>query len=350
MTRPLGELLRRKIASSGPIPVAEFMEQCLGHPAYGYYMRKDPLGRAGDFITSPEISQIFGELIGLWAAVVWQIMGEPEPVVLAELGPGRGTLMADFLRAAARVPAFRRSLRIHLVETSPTLRRRQRETLKGTELVWLDDVRGLPPGPLLLVANEFFDALPIRQFVRRGRLWIERRVGLNDGDFAFIDGPPVDIAAPLAGEGDIFEINQPARDIARWVGQRIASEGGAALVIDYGHPRTAIGDTLQAVRRHRPAAVLEDPGEADLTAHVDFQALAEAARPAAASPVVPQGVFLRRLGVEPRADRLMAAAPETAADVASACRRLIEPSGMGNLFKVMAITHPGLPNLPGFIH
>ncbi len=350
MSGPLAQLLKRRIADSGPIPVAEFMQQCLGHPTLGYYIRKDPLGRAGDFITSPEISQVFGELIGLWAAVVWQTLGQPDEVVLAELGPGRGTLMSDFLRAAAQVPAFRRSLRIHLVETSPALRERQRSALKGAEVVWVDDARRLPPGPLLLIANEFFDALPIHQYVRRGDAWIERLVGLEGNGFAFVDGPPTVVAAPAAEEGDIFEINQPARDIAGWVGRRLVDEGGAALIVDYGHRRSAVGDTLQAVRRHRPAPVLESPGQADLTAHVDFQALADAARPAVATPVITQGTFLGLLGIGTRAERLMAAAPERAADIASACQRLIDPSGMGNLFKVMAITRPGLPTLPGFVH
>lgn len=347
MSGTLTELLRERIRRTGPLSVAEFMGESLGHPTLGYYMKQDPFGQAGDFVTSPEISQMFGELTGAWAAVVWQSMGQPNELVLAELGPGRGTLMADFLRAAALLPAFRRSLRIHLVETSPTLRRAQRQALPGAQVTWLDDLRDLPPGPLLVIANEFFDALPIRQYVRRSGTWHERLVGLAGDEFVFVEGPPAAIAAPAAQEGDIFEINPAGREIATWLGGRLAASGGAALVIDYGHPVSAPGDTLQAVRRHQPAPPLEAPGDVDLTAHVDFQALAEAAHPATAGRVVTQGTFLRSLGIELRADRLAVAAPDKADAIASACRRLIEPSGMGNLFKVMAITHPGLPPPPG---
>ncbi len=345
----LGDLLRARIDAEGPLSVADYMAACLGHPQWGYYLRKDPLGAAGDFITAPEISQMFGELLGLWATAVWQSMGQPPEIVLAELGPGHGTLMADFLRAAEMLPAFRRALRIHLIEISPTLRAAQRHKLKEARAVWLDDIRHLPDGPLLLIANEFFDALPISQYVRKGGGWHERRVGLDQDRLAFAEGPPVDLAGPPAEEGDIFEINKPGRDIARWLGRRLTDQGGAALIVDYGHAASAVGDTLQAVRRHRPAAIFDDPGDADLTAHVDFQALAEAAEPATATEVVSQGAFLRSLGIELRADRLISATPQKADMVASACRRLIEPSGMGTLFKVRALTHPGLPTPPGFI-
>ncbi|HIJ62736.1 MAG TPA: class I SAM-dependent methyltransferase, partial [Rhodospirillaceae bacterium] len=194
--------------------LSDFMGLCLGHPDWGYYMTRDPLGIAGDFTTAPEISQMFGELIGLWAAVVWQSMGSPDRLILAELGPGRGTLMADFLRAASLTPAFRRALDIYLVETSPSLRRCQKATLAETRATWLDDVRDLPDGPLLLVANEFFDALPIDQYVRRADGWHRRLVVLSNNALAFADGAGVDIAAPSAEIGDIFEINWPARAIA----------------------------------------------------------------------------------------------------------------------------------------
>jgi SAM-dependent MidA family methyltransferase len=345
----LAGLLAQRIRTDGPLPVADFMGQCLGHPQWGYYIRQDPLGAAGDFITAPEISQLFGELIGLWCAVVWQTMGQPDRVVVAELGPGRGTLMADFLRAAGQLPAFRQALRLCLVETSPHLRACQQRTLKDETILWLSDVTDLPEGPLLVVANEFFDALPVSQYVRRGETWRERCVGMSDDRFVFVDGPVAAIDAPPSQEGDIFEINHPARDICRGLGRRLATGGGAALVIDYGHPFSAPGDTLQAVRRHRPVPVLGSPGDADLTAHVDFQALAEAAAPAKATRLVTQGDFLRTLGIEVRAQRLIAAAPNKAMDITNACRRLIEPQGMGTLYKIRALTHPGLPTPPGFI-
>jgi SAM-dependent MidA family methyltransferase len=341
--------LRARIDAEGPLLVADYMATCLYHPQWGYYLRKDPLGAAGDFITAPEISQMFGELVGLWALAVWQSMGEPADVVLAELGPGRGTLMADFLRAAEMVPAFRRALRIHLVEISPTLRARQERALRGTPVVWLDDIRTLPAGPLLLIANEFFDALPISQYVKERDGWHDRLVGITQGNLAFTTGLLADINGPPATDGDIFEINKPGREIAHWLGQHLTVQGGAALIVDYGHATSAVGETLQAVKRHRHATVLDDPGDADLTAHVDFQALAEAANAATATKVISQGAFLRSLGIELRAERLMSTTPHKADMIQSACRRLIEPSGMGTLFKVRALTHPGLPTPPGFV-
>ncbi|HXP95472.1 MAG TPA: SAM-dependent methyltransferase [Telmatospirillum sp.] len=341
--------LRARINAEGALSVADYMATCLYHPQWGYYLRKDPLGAAGDFITAPEISQMFGELLGAWALAVWQSMGEPADIVLAELGPGRGTLMADFLRAAATVPAFRRALRIHLVEISPTLRARQKQTLQDAQVIWLDDIRTLPAGPLLLIANEFFDALPINQYVMDDDGWHDRLVGIKQGKLAFAVGPLADINGPPATAGDIFEINKPGREIARWLGQHLTVQGGAALIVDYGHAITAVGDTLQAVKRHRHAAILDDPGDADLTAHVDFQALAEAANAATTTNVISQGSFLRSLGIELRAERLMSTTPQKADMIQSACRRLIEPSGMGTLFKVRALTHPGLPTPPGFV-
>jgi SAM-dependent MidA family methyltransferase len=341
--------LDARIDAEGSLSVSEYMAICLNHPEWGYYTRKDPLGTSGDFITAPEISQMFGELLGLWASAVWQSMGEPGDVVLAELGPGRGTLMADFLRAANMVPAFRRALRIHLIEISPSFRALQQQNLKDVRVTWLNDIRDLPNGQLLLIANEFFDALPISQYVKKDGRWYERRIGKKHGRLTFVTGPVVTLDGPPAEDGDIFEINKPGRDIAHWLGQRLTDQGGAALIIDYGHAISAVGDTLQAVRRHQPAAVLDDPGEADLTAHVDFQALAEAAKPVAATEVMGQGAFLRSLGIELRADRLISATPQKADIVANACRRLIDPSGMGTLFKIRALTHPGLPTPPGFV-
>jgi len=346
---PLARLLRERIRANGPISLADYMGEALAHPEHGYYRSRDPLGVAGDFTTAPEISQMFGELIGLWCAVVWQSMGSPPDVVLAELGPGRGTLMADLLRAAAMVPDFRRAVRVHLVETSRPLRAKQADRLAGVAPVWHDDISTLPPGPLLLIANEFFDALPVRQWIRRGDGWHERLVGADGEALVFVDGPPAQgLIAPVATEGAIFETNPAARDIAGWISRRLAADGGAALVIDYGHPASALGDTVQAVRSHAYAPVLESPGEADLTAHVDFQALAQAARPAQCFGPVTQGSFLRALGIELRCERLARSTPAKAGEIATACRRLIDATEMGTLFKALAMTQPMLPCPPGF--
>jgi NADH dehydrogenase [ubiquinone] 1 alpha subcomplex assembly factor 7 len=346
---PLAETLRRRIETDGPLTVAQFMDAALGHPEHGYYRKQDPLGAEGDFTTAPEISQMFGEMIGLWLAVVWQSLGSPARVILAETGPGRGTLMADILRAAAMVPGFRQAAAVHLVETSLALRARQAAVLRDAAPVWHDDLSDLPAdAPLLLVANEFLDALPIHQYVRGAGAWSERMVTVEGDAFVFAPGPAADIEAPPASDGDIFEIGRAARMVSAEIGGKLAAQGGAALLIDYGHDHTAVGDTLQAVRKHAYAPVLEAPGEADLTAHVDFQAVAEAAAPARAQPIVTQGRFLRCLGIELRAERLCRAQPDKAEDIVRACRRLIHASEMGTLFKVICLTHPDLPPPPGF--
>jgi SAM-dependent MidA family methyltransferase len=296
---------------------------------------------------------MFGEVIGLWAAIIWQMMGSPSEIILAELGPGRGTLMADLLRAAGTLPGFREAIRLHLVETSPVLKECQRQTLAGTGAVWHDDAAQLPDQPMILIANEFFDALPVEQFVFRADGWHERLVTCRD-TFAFTDGPLVserrmaELGAPEAKLGDVFEVNPPARKLVQGLAKRFAKQPGALLILDYGHDRSAVGDTLQAVRSHQPVPALQTPGEADLTAHVDFAALSRAAEPAKVSPVVGQGSFLRRLGIELRAEKLAATHPDKADDLISGCHRLINPAGMGTLFKVLAISSPDLPDLPGF--
>ena len=336
------------------------MAEALGHPEHGYYMRGDPLGASGDFITAPEISQMFGELIGLWCAVVWRTMDRPTPVRLVELGPGRGTLMADALRAVARTaPEFGAAIDPHLVETSPPLRAAQREALGDTPAAWHDDIARVPAGPALVIANEFFDALPVHQFVRAGGGWRERLVAFDPAKGVFCFQPAAAETPALAmippalrggGEGDIVEIRPAAREIAAAIARRIGAHGGAALVVDYGHARSAAGDTLQAVRGHRHADPLTAPGQADLTAHVDFQALAEAASEAGAAlhgPVT-QGAFLTALGIEARRDRLASATPDMAEGIRRDCRRLIDASEMGSLFKVLALAHPDQPEPPGF--
>ena len=354
MTTPLGERLAARIAVSGPMTLAEYMTECLHHPRDGYYATRDPLGAAGDFVTAPEISQMFGECLGLALAQAWLDRGAPAPVVLAELGPGRGTLMADILRATARVPGFHAAIRVHLVEASPALRALQAERLGGVSPVWHDDVSTLPDLPLFLVANEFFDALPIRQFLRSGGGWRERVVGLRDGALAFglTDAAPVAALAPRledTAEGDMVELCAPAAAIAAGIGRHVASQGGIALVVDYGG-WGGTGDTFQAVRGHRKVDPLAAPGDADLTAHVDFAALAEAAAPATATAMIPQGVLLERLGITARAEALVRAAsdPASRAAIAAAHRRLTHPDEMGSLFKTLALHAPGTPVPPGF--
>lgn len=354
---PLAERLRERIAREGPITVETYMQACLADASAGYYTTRQPIGAAGDFVTAPEISQIFGELIGLWAAAVWQSMGAPKPVVIAELGPGRGTLMADALRAWRSVPGLLDSAIVALVETSPALSDVQRETLRASPvpLRWVHRLEQLPDGPLIVIANEFVDALPVRQLVRRDGAWRERQVALNgDGGFAFIEGGPVTIQDPAADaeEGDILELRPAAHEPIATLGARAAKGNAvAALFIDYGHEAPGFGDTLQAVRRHDYADPLTAPGEADLTAHVDFAALkheAEAAGLDTYGPV-PQGAFLLALGLEARRDRLLQGATQAQAEsILTGAARLVDPRQMGVLFKVLAATSAGLAPPPPF--
>ncbi len=345
----LGDILRRQIAATGPITVAEYMRSCLLHPQHGYYTTRDPLGAAGDFTTAPEISQMFGELVGLSLAQAWLDQGAPSPVVLAEPGPGRGTLMADALRATAAVPGFHAALRLWLVEASPTLRAAQAQTLAQYAPRWADTLDALPQAPLLLVANEFFDALPIRQFARAGGGWAEIMVGLEDsGALGFGRAPPAPLAALAhrlgdTADGDIVETCPEATPALTAIASRIARHGGAALIIDYGDWRSR-GDTLQAISGHAYAPPLADPGAADLTAHVDFEALARTATAAGAAhaPLTPQGAFLERLGITARAQALAQRLDGPALDAhVAAHRRLTHPQEMGNLFKVLALHPPG---------
>ena len=344
---PLERRLADEIRASGPVGVDRFMAVALGH----YYGSRDPLGADGDFTTAPEISQVFGEILGLWAADQWQRLGSPQPLRLIELGPGRGTLMADMLRALKVLPALRRAVEVHLVETSPALRARQAETLKRfhPDLAphWHETLEQVPPGPMLLVANEFFDALPIRQWQRDGTGWRERLVGLDDGGrFAFLAGPPgvPPVEPPAeAPDGALFETCEPGLAIAAEIGRRLAAAPGAAILIDYGHGRTAAGDTLQALKAHAYAPVLADPGEADLTAHVDFAALGRslAAAGANVAALVQQGRFLIDHGAEVRLAALLRGKDETAAlTLKAGVRRLLDPLEMGRLFKVLAATSP----------
>ena len=350
---PLETELRRIIAIDGPIPVDRYMLGCMGHPQLGYYPTRDPFGKRGDFITAPEISQMFGELIGAWAAAVWQKMGSPARFNLIELGPGRGTLMADALRAAKSLPAFLEAASIHLVETSPVLRAKQEQALAGTSARWHEAVEAILPGPTIAIANEFVDALPVRQFVKDRDGWHMRMVGVVDDKLSFVVMPD-----PMPDfYGDDYEA--PVGAILEWrydrpvsiLAQIVARFGGAALLIDYGHTKTGFGDTLQAMKNHRYVDPLESPGDADLTTQVNFEELVRWAerQGAAAHGPLTQGEFLRRLGIEARAARLkQAATPQQAADIDSALARLTAGDQMGDLFKVLAIADPKLGVPPGF--
>lgn len=350
---PLAEILAARIAATGPITVAEFMAECLLHPTHGYYTTRTPFGQAGDFTTAPEISQMFGELLGLALAQAWHDQGAPPGAILAEIGPGRGTLMADIRRVLKQVPGAD-TLRPHLVEASPALRAEQ--ATRVPEAVWLDRVEDLPDAPLLLVANEFFDALPIRQFERHAAGWAERQIGLAEGVLAFGRAQPAALASLThrmadTGPGDLVETCAPAQPIIAEIAGRIARHGGAAIIADYGDWHSK-GDTLQAVRAHRPDPVLAHPGQADLTAHVDFEPLAQAARTAGASvsAMIPQGVFLERLGITTRAQALATGLEGAALQShIAAHRRLTHPEEMGTLFKVLCVSPPSAPPVPGSI-
>ncbi len=347
----LGDLLVARIARTGPISLADYMADCLMHPELGYYATRDPFGTGGDFITAPEISQMFGELIGLALAQSWIDQGSPAPFSLAELGPGRGTLMADVLRATRAVPEFHTALTVHFVETSPTLRQAQVQAVP--DAIWHDSVATLPDQPLFLIANEFFDALPIRQFVREGDAWREKMVGLTDDALSF----GLSTAAPIAllehrladtAEGDLVEHCTALPAIMQTVGQIIDAHGGMALFIDYGDWHS-LGDTLQALKAHDHVDPLATPGTSDLTAHVDFAAIAHNAAPAKFTRLTTQGVFLERLGITARAQTLAHGLSGTARDAhIKAHRRLTHPAEMGDLFKVIgiypatAIPPPGL--------
>jgi NADH dehydrogenase [ubiquinone] 1 alpha subcomplex assembly factor 7 len=345
-----------EIRRAGPISTARFMALALTHPTLGYYARHDPLGTAGDFVTAPEISQVFGELIGLWLARAWSDLGRPDPCLLVELGPGRGTLMADLLRAAAQVPGFRATLRLHLVETSDRLRDLQRRRLAGEEVCWHSALEQVPQGPMLLIANEFLDALPVHQLVATERGWVERMVDLAGTELVFaLSDRPSRLAQKLPASeqalGQVAEVSPIRSEIAGAIGRRLAADGGVALLVDYGAWADVTGDTLQAVRDHAPWPVLHAPGEADLSSHVDFRALAEAVRDAGAVVYgpVPQGPFLRAMGIDLRMARLLErATPGQRRELRAALFRLTDGGAMGELFKVLALARPGAPPPPGF--
>jgi len=365
----LGQRIAALIAANGPMSIAEYMAIALHDPREGYYGTRDPLGAGGDFITAPEVSQMFGELIGLWLAQTWMDQGSPARPTLVELGPGRGTLMADMLRSLKLVPALRAQIEVALVEASPVLEAVQRETLAGVDVPVRSvrnygDVRA--PGPLLLVANEFFDALPIRQYVKSGRAWHERMV-TADASATLLFGvspvplPPMNVPPNRDGapEGGVYEASPASEALVEEIAHDIAARGGAALIVDYGYDAPGFGETLQAMKQHGYAEVLGDPGEHDLTAHVDFHALGDAAVRGGASVCGPveQGAFLSALGIVGRAEKL--AQRETRGEkmkghlsdsplIQRQLERLILPSQMGELFKAIAIVPKSAATPPGF--
>lgn len=350
--------LKQRIAAEGTLSVAQFMQEALSHPEYGYYQRQDPFGTQGDFITAPEISQVFGELLGIWCAVAWEGMGAPSAVALVELGPGRGTLMNDLLRGTKHIPHFHDALEVHLVETSPHLTTLQQQSLQKfhpMRFYWHQDITSLPQKPLFLVANELLDALPIHQYVKTNEGWREQGVGLHAETGAFLFEkmlPPKGVVLPKDMlEGAVVERCPAAVELVAAVSRHIASYGGAALFIDYGYEENGFKGTLQAVKSHRYHPVLEEVGNADLTAHVDFSALKQAAakEKVAVYGTVPQSHLLEALGIEMRTKMLLQQMPrEDWPLFLKGIERLVHPQAMGELFKVMAITAKEMPVPVGF--
>lgn len=319
------------------MPLDRFMGLCLGHPQFGYYMSRDPFGAAGDFTTSPEISQVFGEMIGVWCVNAWMSLGSPSPFALVELGPGRGTLMADLLRAAKASSDFMLAVEIHLVEMSPVLQKMQREKLDA-HVTWHASIDTLPNMPTLFVANEFFDALPVRQFEIRGGQCFERYVGVSQGKLKMGLVP----SPQREGADGVYEVSPVSLGIAAELTERIEACGGAALIIDYGFVQSAAGDTLQAMKAHEYCSILDSPGEVDITAHVDFAKLN-------ASPTMSQGHFLKAMGIEMRTEKLAAKlSGEAQTSFITATRRLIAEAEMGELFKVMCVVQKGATQLYPF--
>lgn len=351
----LTKVLKTRIVDNGPISIAEYMHTCLMHPEHGYYTNRDPFGPDGDFITAPEVSQMFGEMLAIWLMQAWVDQGRPSKFALVEMGPGRGTLMADILRTAATLPSFLEAAEVWLIETSPAMRRKQAATLimEGTPN-WANSIEDVPEMPIFLVANEFFDALPMHQFRRTDAGWQERLIEIKANKLAYTYDRPMqnaDLEEFFTGlpENLYAEVSYQGEDIAAKIGDRIAAQGGVALIVDYGDWDGA-GDTLQAIQNHDTVNELDhDHGAADVTAHVNFAALARAAGAARVEGLAPQGTFLERIGITTRATTLAGNAEKKIVDeIASAHRRLTHPEEMGTLFKVMAIVHKDAPIAPGF--
>lgn len=355
---PLKDRLKKLIAATGPISVADYMAACLGDREAGYYITREPFGREGDFITAPEISQMFGELIGIWAIGIWDALGRPKNAVICEIGPGRGTLMSDMLRAIKKLsPQFLASASIAMVETSPRLADLQKQRLSesGANIAWFERFADIPGGPLILVANELFDAIPFRQFVKSGEHFVERVIGLDeDNAFQFVSGAAgLDAALlpenhPHTPEGTIFEVAPARTALMQEIASHIIEQRGAALAIDYGHLRSGFGDTLQAMLKHAYDDVFAHPGEADLTSHVDFDMLEKTARAyGCKTGTMTQGEFLIAMGLIDRAGRLGAGRDSAFQEkIRSDVERLAAPEQMGTLFKVLAVADPTTRLIP----
>lgn len=346
------ERLRAEIEASGPISVAEYMHRCLNDPRDGYYATRPALGDQGDFITAPLISQMFGELLGLWAVETWTRLGKPARFRLVEMGPGDGTLMSDLLRAVRLAPDFVAAADLWMIETSAPLAKIQEAKLAGAILTprWAKTLDGIPAGaPVILIANELLDCLPARQFVHAGGGWVERLVGVGpDGALAFGLAPTKDGSTPPP-DSPILEVSDAQEAMGEALGALVAREGGAALLIDYGRGQPEFGDTLQALKGHEKVDPLAFPGESDLTVYADFPVVRDAARKAgaAATDAIPQGLFLGMLGIQHRAETLKAARPDRAEVIDRQLARLVAPDQMGELFKAACIHSPGLVP-PGF--
>ncbi|MEH6401874.1 MAG: SAM-dependent methyltransferase [Sneathiella sp.] len=343
------DILKAKINEKGPISVFEYMDMALAHPKLGYYQKADPFGNSGDFITAPEISQMFGELIGLWCVDCWIKLGTPDHFHLMELGPGQGTLMSDALRSSAIAPEFLKAVKVHMVETSDRLENIQRQNLSSHKVQWHTEIPKIEDGPLIVIANEFFDALPIRQFEFKNENWFERQISLNDGEFSHTLSPSP-TSPELVGsvdrnsieENSIAEVNPLAREIVSSLSLMISKQGGAALCIDYGPMESAFGDSFQAVQDHKFVDVFHNPGLTDLTAHVDFEVLSNIAsdKGCTSLPLSTQGRFLERLGIEARVWQLSKnATTEQKEKIASDMKRLVSTQEMGTLFKVLSFYH-----------
>ncbi len=366
---PLAIKLKARIEQQGPLTLHDYMQACLGDPEFGYYIARDPFGLSGDFITAPDVCQIFGELLGLWCVQVWTQLGQPSSCKLIELGPGRGALMSDALRAAALVPEFLQSVEVHFVETSKALRAEQKHRITSQakehgrelpQLFWHDRLQDVPPGPSLLLANEFLDALPIRQYQFKLGAWFERLVGLGDtGAFIYVlaehpSNNPDDLSlmqrAPV--DGDVLETRPATKALLKQIAKRASTHAFHGLFVDYGYGKRAFGDSFQAIKNHQFADPLRDQGLADLTAHVDFSSLVQTADELGLniSGPVTQRDFLIALGVQERAAQLMQAQENLsgAEQFMTGLQRLIDPDQMGSLFKVVALAAPGQAKGPGF--
>ena len=333
MSNELYKIIARHIETGGPISVAAYMDLCLMHPQYGYYRTRDPLGAAGDFITAPEISQLFGEMIGIWIADKWQSLGAPEKIILCELGPGRGTLMADIMRVVRKIPALETAVQVHLVEMNEVL---IAEQAKKVTAKWHDTLDGVPTdAPIIIIGNEFLDALPFHQAVNGRDGWHERVIGLQEGKLTFGMGKSLSGSdLPVGDIGAIYEYSTARENIWQEILARVAGQGGGALLVDYGFDRAQLGSTFQAVSEHRFADALENPGTHDLTSHVDFYALKKLSPQAR---VITQGEFLSSMGIEVRAEQLSTLNPDKRDVIYEGMKRLVHPDQMGNLFKVIEV-------------